>query len=533
MDFKYLSETYETDRIFNFLSESINTTHRTVGLVAHCMFKSHIVCVAEEPKQQWYEYKDGLWAKCDGTGFFRNLMSVRLVNMFKAFIQLCEEQLEGKKIKWFVEYNEEQVNAKKDLANEIIVKLQSISYKKSVVEECQPLFKDEKFLDKLNTNAYLLSFGKNTYDLKDCKWRLSDPKDYISFACGLTKEEVEKSDVNHIENILKDIFIDDDRRNYFTNICTDLLVGRNVKETFSIWIGGGRNGKGLYSTYLAHAFGDYFIDVDASVVTSKTKSQTANPELIKTRGRRIIMISEPENGTKLNNALIKRLTGGDKISARALYENSVEFKTTGQPIIQCNNFELENINDDSIPDRLIFNKFNTHFVNDPKHKFQRKIDKTLKNDEKVELFAKSLMKLLLERWGELNQEFKGVIHDFKIPECVEKDKFEFLDDNNDVKMFTKENIKIIEDENCFIKLKDIPNIIKKWTREKGEEYTPMKRSLLKSRLDKYLPEFMNRHRPYINGEQKEFRSVYINCKWSEDIAEYLQEIEDKKNMFRN
>ena len=54
--------------------------------------------------------------------------------------------------------------------------------------------------------------------------------------------------------------------------------------------------------------------------------------LIKAKHTRMALLSEPSNDNghemKLNNALIKSLTGNDNITARAVYKDSETFKPT-------------------------------------------------------------------------------------------------------------------------------------------------------------------------------------------------------------
>jgi putative DNA primase/helicase len=58
-------------------------------------------------------------------------------------------------------------------------------------------------------------------------------------------------------------------------------------------------------------------------------ANSASPELIKLRGARVILASEPPAELALNMAAVKRLTGGDPISARSLYGQSQTFFPRG------------------------------------------------------------------------------------------------------------------------------------------------------------------------------------------------------------
>ena len=55
---------------------------------------------------------------------------------------------------------------------------------------------------------------------------------------------------------------------------------------------------------------------------------SATPELVKLRGARFVVADEPEAGARLRESHVKALTGSDRITARALYSDPIEFDPT-------------------------------------------------------------------------------------------------------------------------------------------------------------------------------------------------------------
>ena len=55
-----------------------------------------------------------------------------------------------------------------------------------------------------------------------------------------------------------------------------------------------------------------------------------NSDIARLKGARLVTCSEPNEGARLNEGLIKQLTGGDPVTARKLYGEEFEF----QPIIR-------------------------------------------------------------------------------------------------------------------------------------------------------------------------------------------------------
>ena len=75
------------------------------------------------------------------------------------------------------------------------------------------------------------------------------------------------------------------------------------------------------------ALGDYCITIPVSVFTQKRiEYGRACPELQRTKGRRVVFISEPSHNETLNLGIIKEVTGGDAMYTRGLYEDGGEMQ---------------------------------------------------------------------------------------------------------------------------------------------------------------------------------------------------------------
>jgi putative DNA primase/helicase len=86
-------------------------------------------------------------------------------------------------------------------------------------------------------------------------------------------------------------------------------------------IGTGKNGKSTWTTVKLRLLGDYggSIPITSLIDSGKARSAgQATPDLAKLRGLRMLLTSEPPKGWKLDEGLVKDLTGGDKVSVREL-----------------------------------------------------------------------------------------------------------------------------------------------------------------------------------------------------------------------
>jgi len=91
--------------------------------------------------------------------------------------------------------------------------------------------------------------------------------------------------------------------------------------------GAGANGKSTLLNTIAHLLGDYSRKLPASSLMAKKYSSggTASNDIAMLRGARLAVTSETSGTSWFDDALIKDLCGGDKISCRFLYQDFFEF----------------------------------------------------------------------------------------------------------------------------------------------------------------------------------------------------------------
>lgn len=85
--------------------------------------------------------------------------------------------------------------------------------------------------------------------------------------------------------------------------------------------GKGKNGKSTLLDTWAYILGDYSTTVPIETFSKATHSRSAgqaSPDLAMLHAVRMVRASEPERGSKLNEALIKLVTGGEEIAVRHL-----------------------------------------------------------------------------------------------------------------------------------------------------------------------------------------------------------------------
>lgn len=92
--------------------------------------------------------------------------------------------------------------------------------------------------------------------------------------------------------------------------------------------GMGANGKSVLVDVIARVLADYAatVRIESLTGTNRRGGGDATPDLIPLIGARFARTSEPDQGTRLQEGLIKELTGGEPILVRALHSDFVEIK---------------------------------------------------------------------------------------------------------------------------------------------------------------------------------------------------------------
>ncbi len=102
------------------------------------------------------------------------------------------------------------------------------------------------------------------------------------------------------------------------------LTGITSEQVWALLHGPGANGKSTLVRTVIDLLGDYAAWTPAKTLLAK-RGEAADNDLARLRGARLVAAVETDGGRRLAEALVKQLTGGDKIAARFLYGEYFEF----------------------------------------------------------------------------------------------------------------------------------------------------------------------------------------------------------------
>jgi putative DNA primase/helicase len=131
------------------------------------------------------------------------------------------------------------------------------------------------------------------------------------------------------------------------------LTGSTVEKAVFIPFGSGNNGKTtLLSTFL-HLLQEYAVLLQVDTLMVRQESNNTQADLADLRGARFVMTSETEEGQRLAQAKLKRITQGmGWIKACRKYENPIKFKETHKLWIDTNSRPTIR----AVDDQALFNR---------------------------------------------------------------------------------------------------------------------------------------------------------------------------------
>lgn len=359
--------------LFEIITRSITGTHHDVARVVYHMYKYDYSCVSLRNKQ-WYEFRNHRWHKSDmGCSLRRHISS----DVFKEYINVStcyqsralaaasggtDDMPSG------LETDAAELAKRAGKFVEIALKLKCTNFKDNLMKECAELFYHDKFMEKLDSACHLIGFENGVYDLEMREFRDGQPDDYVSFSTGINYIPFNPNDaiVGKIKTFLAQVLPIQSVRDYVLNTLASFVSGHIAEERFHIWTGSGSNGKSMTVELLEKALGEYACKFPVTLLTQKRcASNAANSELARAKGKRCACLQEPSEDERLNIGLMKELTGGDRIIARHLYCEPIEFRPQFKMMLLCNHLPQVPSDDGGTWRRIRVVEFRSRFVDNP------------------------------------------------------------------------------------------------------------------------------------------------------------------------
>lgn len=230
------------------------------------------------------------------------------------------------------------------------------------------------------------------------------------------------------------------------------LTGKTTEQCLFFLYGSGRNGKSTFVEVLLRLLGEYAIKAESDMIMDRSYGSGVPNDIARLCGHRLVVLSEIQEGKRLDEAKVKNLTGEDTIPARFLRKEFFDFNPTHKMWVFGNHKPLINGTDEGIWRRLRLIKFG---VTIPK----KEIDRHLKT------------KLLKELPGIFNWAVKGCRewinngYKLQVPESVKQETLAYRSEMDIISTFLEDKCKQTVTAKCSNK--DLRQCYEHWCEQNG------------------------------------------------------------------
>ena len=463
----------------NFILSSMNKSHHDIAKVVYEMFKHEFKCVSNKNKT-WYQFANHRWNEIDNAVELKKKISEDVVNEYCNYAHGLDpkiKELSG-------DPGQQELFIKRaQTALSISLQLRNEPFKNHIINACSVLFHDKDFYEKLDSNVNLLGFNNGVYDLEKMEFREGLPEDYIYFTTGIEYKEHDVNDelVENVHAFLSQVLPIPAVKQYVLQVMSSMLSGKTGDEKFHIWTGCGGNGKSKLIELFENAFGDYCGNMSVTLITQKRPASNAcTPELLKNKGKRFITLQEPDEDEKIHVGAMKELSGGDKIQARGLHKDPIEFKPQWKIVMTSNVLPEVSANDRGTWRRIRVTEFISRFVEqedlDADIPYQFPIDYDLST--KLKEWPEAFMSILIKEYAKYK--VTGLVE----PEEVKVNTKAYKQESDIFMQFMNETIE--KDVGSQIMVDDGYFMFREWYKTSGSTAKiPQKKDFIKNMNSKY------------------------------------------------
>jgi putative DNA primase/helicase len=182
--------------------------------------------------------------------------------------------------------------------------------------------------DIWDASQWLLNVANGTLDLQSGELHRHDRLEHLTKCTGVTYDPDALCPT--WERFLLKIFDNDlSLCDYIQRAVGYSMTGTTGEQNLHLMYGTGSNGKSTFLKVMKKLLGEYGAQADFnSFLDSKFGRPSSAPsdDIARLAGRRMVHSTEAGEGKRFDEALIKRLTGGDTITARFLHSASFEYE---------------------------------------------------------------------------------------------------------------------------------------------------------------------------------------------------------------
>lgn len=404
-------------------------------------------------RKKWL-YWDGKMWRLDDSGEIKKLADVICDDIKREAYLEQDEKTQADMLKW-------------------ATKTASSKSKEAMIKECQHLDGIPAAPEEFDAYPDLLNCQNGIVNLRNGELLPHDSNYMLSKICYTEYDSSGEPPALWL-SFLNDVTDGDKALQEYIQKCVGYSLTGSTREQCAYFLYGmGNNGKSTFLDTIADMIGGYASNVQPeTIMMKKFGGEGANSDIARLKSARFVTSEEPTEGVRLNEGLLKQLTGGSKITCRFLYGDEFEYLPEFKIWVATNHKPIIRGTDFGIWRRIKLIPFE---VNIP----ASKVDKNLKyklRKEFPQILAWAVQGCI--KW--IND--RGLEEPPKVQEAVK----EYKQEMDLLAGFMEQCIEIDYEGDLKISANDLFRVYSKWTKE-NNEYEMSSKKFFRE-ISKKLPE---------------------------------------------
>lgn len=309
--------------------------------------------------------------------------------------------------------------------------------------------------DELDADPSLLNTQSETLDLRTGNSHLHRREDYITKICRVSYARV---DAPVFKKFLNRIFRTHPALiGYMQKVFGYAATGMTIEQVVFFLYGAGSNGKTTLLDAVQYALGDYSGKADRELLSASDRGSPQHPtNIADLQGKRLVTCSETNDGTRLDEAKLKDLSGETRMKARKMFKDFFEFTATHKIFLYSNHKPIVRGTDHGFWRRMRLIPFIETIADE---------EKDSKLPEKLQAEASGILAWIVEgcrRWREEGLDF---------PDEVKKATKLYQEEMDSIGLFIDEDCVEVDAAYAI----DLYTAYARWCEEAGERPLSQKR----------------------------------------------------------
>ena len=260
-------------------------------------------------RKKWYFWTGKMWA-LDESGEIKKLAD-----------EICEDL---KREAWNVQDEDLQEKALK-----FAKKTASSNSKEAMIKECQHIEDIPASPDDFDAYTDYLNCQNGIVNLRNGELIPHDSSFMMSKICNAEYDTTGRKPKRWLE-FLDEVTKGDKKLQEYIQKCIGYSISGSNKEQCAYFLYGmGNNGKSTFLDTIADLLGTYAANAQPDTIMLQSRIGSsgggANSDIARLKSARFVTCEEPTEGVRLNEGLLKQLTGGSKVTCRFLYGDEFEY----------------------------------------------------------------------------------------------------------------------------------------------------------------------------------------------------------------